>query len=1165
MENNNDKEENNKSEKNENDSDLYANPFSNSIEKDENNIKENEQKENGINENENNKKEEENKEEKIKENNNINEESKKIKTQLENLNINEKNDNNNAGKPKESNTNNKNNNQPEKKSTYFIIKETGSNIYIENIKKMSSISIEKSFNKIYQVSDFNEVLNLNIIKQYSVDAILGIIDINGNNKYILVVSSSKLIANIIGADIYNILDVDLIKITLFDESENERNRITGVKKLFQSKNFYYSNKIDLCQNLFIKNRKNIINDFCVNSSLLKYFFDNSISSEFYTKIIYGYIGFKKNTQISNDKKLVMVDNLIIERVNKHLKFNSEIANHMKQIEFICMYKQNNENNSNKNKYNINVFTFVFYVSNEIANNNVPFNPWNNFIAKELAIYPNIVCVIHNNINMNLNNNININNNSIKNIIFNSNQFGSKIKLLNFTSDWKKNLYFDTNNNSNDYIKSGSINPNIIQNYVFWFIDINNSYNENDYCFNTIIRLMWKAIQQQIDSMNLGINIGQFNKNNNQIICSKFKELIMDYHNDLDMNKKPIYKSQMKKQLQKVFDYYFNNSNKNNNNKVNIYESNFNNNINKNNINQINNANDNNYFNNNNINAYQSINYNQNNNNNYYNPNQNMNNMQYNQQNKNNFANPFYQNQNAQMNQNNNNFMRSRTQIPGNNHKNNLNKNIYMDEQSQLQKLNILCITWNVGGIKDDEQIIIRDLFTDNIFHRNSRVPDIIVIGLEEIVELDIYNILSITSNEDTVNNWTNNLISTINCIYPYTFKQITVLNLVGIYCLILAQSHLKEDIEILDTKVVKTGLFGTLGNKGYLIANLRLFKKIEISFAVGHLEAGENSNDERISTLKQILSTELEGNYGNKIFKNSDFWVILGDLNFRIETSFEKSFEMIKRKEYITLYEFDQLYISRLNDGGLNEINEARINFPPTYKYISGSNNYLNDIENLRTPSWTDRILFSHKNNIRNLDYSNIPTIMYSDHRPVQASFEINLQPKNKMNNNDFNTGFHFQSNKNNNYNNPFLKDNYNNNNFGHNNFNMNNNNNNYTGFNNNFGNNNYNNNQMNMNRNFNNNLNGNMNNHRNNQRNIYKSQRNNFNFNNNGNNNNNFNQMNQNNNFDSNQYQQQGNGFDKSNISKTLIKPGNNNSQNSDNNKDDDNDTIDNIMRFFK
>ena len=1156
--------ENNNPGKNENDSDLYANPFSNSNEKDENVVQGNQQKENIINYNkinifENYNKNLDNNEEKMKENNNINEESIKIKNQLDNLNINEEIDNNkinnNVVKPQQPNINNKNNNQQEKKSSYFIIKETGSNIYIENVKKMSSIAIEKSFNKMYQVSDFNEVLNLNIIKQYSVDAIIGIIDINGNNKYILVVSSSKLIANIIGADIYNILDVDLIKITLFDESENERNRITGVKKLFQSKNFYYSNKIDLCQNLFIKNRKNIINDFCVNSSLLKYFFDNLISSEFYTKIIYGYIGFKKNIQISNDKKLVFVDNLIIERVNKHLKFNSETANHMKQIEFICMYKQKDENNSSKNNYNINVFTFVFYVSNEIANNNVQFNPWNNFIAKELSIYPNIVCVIHNNINMNLNNNININNNSIKNIIFNSNQFGSKIKLLNFTSDWKKNLYFDSNNNSNDYIKSGSINPNLIQNYAFWFIDINNSFNENDYCFNTIIRLMWKAIQQQIDSMNLGINIGPFNKSNNQIICTKFKELIMDYHNDLDMNKKPIYKSQIKKQLQKVFDYYFNNSNKSNNNKTNIYENNFNNNkVIQNNKNQINNLNNNN-FNNNNINAYQSFN-----NNNYYNTNSNMNNMQYNQQNRNNFSNPFLQNQNAQMNQNNNNIMRSRTQISGNNHKNNLNKNIYMDEPSYLQKLNILCLTWNIGGIKDDEQITIRDLFTDNIFHRNNKIPDIIVVGLQEIVELDIYNILSITSNEDTVNNWTSNLISTINSIYPYTFRQVTVLNLVGIYCIILAQSHIKDDIEILDTKVVKTGLFGTLGNKGYLIANLKLFKKIEISFAVAHLEAGESSNEERISTLKQILSTELEGNNGSdeeKIFKNSDFWIILGDLNFRIEMSFEKSFQMINRKEYITLNEFDQLYICRLNDRSLNDINEARINFPPTYKYIAGSNNYLNDADNLRTPSWTDRILFCHKNNIRNLDYSNIPSIMYSDHRPVQASFEINLRGNNNMKNNDFNTGFYFQSSKNNNFSNPFLKDNWNNNNVGHNNFNMNNNNHNYTGFNNNFGNNNYNN-QMNINRNFNSNFNGNMNNNRNNQTNIYESQRNDFNLNNNGNNNN----FNQNNEFSSNQYQQQGNNFD--NVNKIM--PGKNNYQNNDNNKkDDDNDNIDNMMKFFK
>ena len=84
----------------------------------------------------------------------------------------------------------------------------------------------------------------------------------------------------------------------------------------------------------------------------------------------------------------------------------------------------------------------------------------------------------------------------------------------------------------------------------------------------------------------------------------------------------------------------------------------------------------------------------------------------------------------------------------------------------------------------------------------------------------IYNILSITTNEDSVSDWKNNIISTINLIYPYTFKEISSLNLVGIYCLCLAQSHLKNKIEIIDKNVIKTGLFGTLGNKGYLTLNL---------------------------------------------------------------------------------------------------------------------------------------------------------------------------------------------------------------------------------------------------------------------------------------------------------------------------------------------------------
>ena len=77
----------------------------------------------------------------------------------------------------------------------------------------------------------------------------------------------------------------------------------------------------------------------------------------------------------------------------------------------------------------------------------------------------------------------------------------------------------------------------MQEYIFWFIDINNIFNDNDCCFNAIIRIMWRAIQEQIDFMKFGIDIGKFNKNNKGVICGKFKDIIMNYHQDLDKNKK----------------------------------------------------------------------------------------------------------------------------------------------------------------------------------------------------------------------------------------------------------------------------------------------------------------------------------------------------------------------------------------------------------------------------------------------------------------------------------------------------------------------------------------------------------------------------------------------------------------------------------------------------
>ena len=926
----------------------------------------------------------------------------------------------------------------------YTIKETGSHFYIENVKKNIIMAIEKSFNKIYQIKDCSEMLNSNQIKSYQVDSILGIIDINGNNKYLLVASSSKLVGNVLGADIYNIIDVDLIKITLFNESDNEKNRIIGVKKLFQSKNYYYSNEIDLSSNnLFMKNKKNTISDYCINYCFLKYYFDNFIPKDFYSKIIYGFIGLKKNIEIiSNNNNLIYMDILIIERVNRHLNFNTDIPSQMKQIKFICIYKNknytnnnstnNSENNNktidtnNNKKYNINIFSFIIYVSNEIANSKVNFNPWNNFILNELSQYSNIVCIINNNTNKNLNDNINIDNNKISKIVFNNNTFGSNIKLLNFTSDWKKNLFFDSYNNSNMYIKSGSINKNIVQEYIFWFIDINNVFYENDCCFNAIIRIMWKAIQQQMYFMNFGIDIGQFNKNNTGNICGKFKEIILNYHNDLDMNKKKLYKSQIRKQLQKVFDYYFNKKNIYNSNKksITVYDNikcnsdtkvvNFN----KNHLDIINNCDENN------SNIHQNVYSNQNNGQvqnkkfpnshknvsifySLHDVNKNINNHNQNNVNNNNIYHSINVNNNNRSNDNNINIYN--TINVNNNLNHNINNNIY----SIKSKLSILCITWNVAGIPNDNKYNIKDLFSQNLFDENNQSPDIIMIGMEEIVELDIYNILTITSNEDSVKFWTNIITSTLNEIYPNTYKKSTVLNLIGIYCICFTKKQLKDKIDVVNTNIIKTGLFGTLGNKGYITFTLNYNSNCLISFAIGHLEAGQNSNQDRIDTLKQILETKIHNQ--NK-FKDSNYWIILGDLNFRIDTSFEDAFKMIKNKEFKELIRYDQFYAYCKREKDLAIVNEGTINFAPTYKFVSGSNYYLNESDNIRIPSYTDRILFCNKRGITNINYKSIPTIMYSDHRPVQACFEIEVIDNNNGEIKSMNPYTNY-SNLNNNYN----------------------------------------------------------------------------------------------------------------------------------------------------
>ena len=797
---------------------------------------------------------------------------------------------------------------------YFKIKETTNEFFIKNNKNNKSIKISK-INLSQKENYNNEILAL-----YDVDSIIGIFEIN-DKKYLGVVISSKVAAKILNYFLFKITQVKLIKMTNIKESSSDKKIKEDIENIFKSENFYFSNEYDLSLNLYSQyvmnnydydgnnnNKKKLISKYLINSKHLKYFIENNIPECFYSTIIFGFIGCKIDINLDQTNEEI-VDIVIIERYyKKDIIINQDIPEYMKQIEFICnFYNKNNKNNSN-------IFSFVFYVCSKAMKNSNEFKPFNKFLNEELDKYKNIICVI-NNVNNKNNYNENI---IIKEKILNINQniLNNKIKLIDFTSEWTQSLYFDTNNDSYNIInfyKNKSLD--ILQKNIILFIDINNYFSGDDICFNAFIRFMWKAIQKEMNLLGLNIDIGLFDKSNNNYICNKFKEIIMKYHNDLDEHKKIIYNNINRDDFQFNFNNYIINNNSNN------YE------------------------------------------------------------NKNTFS--------------------------------NINSNIIEDKnniniQKNYTKIKLMCVTWNIAGISCNVDYNITKLFTENIFYYKNEPPDIIVIGIQEIIKLSITSILSIVSNQENVINWTNNIMNTIKLVFKNTeYFQLKCLDLVGIYLIVLVKKSLRKNISLIDFNTTKTGVYGTLGNKGFFTLTLKCFDNL-ISFGSGHFEAGQSKNEDRINTLIQLLNKSINVNDMEYTFKDIDFWIILGDLNFRIDLTYEDAITLIKQKKYDILYSLDQFNTSKESNEFLKSyIKEKEINFEPTYKYVKGSNEYAYDEDKVRVPAWTDRIFYCKNKNIKMLTYDNIKQIRYSDHRPVVGTFLINCANKNIINvSKTFNTNY---------------------------------------------------------------------------------------------------------------------------------------------------------------
>lgn len=71
-----------------------------------------------------------------------------------------------------------------------------------------------------------------------------------------------------------------------------------------------------------------------------------------------------------------------------------------------------------------------------------------------------------------------------------------------------------------------------------------------------------------------------------------------------------------------------------------------------------------------------------------------------------------------------------------------------------------------------------------------------------------------------------------------------------------------------------------------------------------------------------------------------DAVIWLGDFNYRIGLNSETARALVKKRDFETLYENDQLNLQMVAGLSFPFYSEARITFPPTYKFDIGTDNY---------------------------------------------------------------------------------------------------------------------------------------------------------------------------------------------------------------------------------
>ncbi|KAG4304877.1 hypothetical protein PORY_001552 [Pneumocystis oryctolagi] len=329
----------------------------------------------------------------------------------------------------------------------------------------------------------------------------------------------------------------------------------------------------------------------------------------------------------------------------------------------------------------------------------------------------------------------------------------------------------------------------------------------------------------------------------------------------------------------------------------------------------------------------------------------------------------------------------------NNHIKNLNNNVsdWIDHKLSVHKsffiesrdLKVKVCSWNVNGKEPVEDI------SDWLLYKSddNRV-DLYVIGLQEI-DLSTEAYLHNDGIKEQV--WNYSILSVLGDHY----EKVVSKQLVGILLLVYAHKAISPSLTSITTSFVGCGIMGIMGNKGAVAIRLIIWDTV-FCFVNSHLAAMRSQVDRRNQNFREIcrkMYFHEDKSHKDKTPKSlfdCDHLIWCGDLNYRIDMSVFDVKELSKKREYDLLLEFDQLNIQKRLNHCFENFIEAEINFPPTFKYKTGTSEF-DSSEKMRVPSWTDRILWKSKG-ILVKNYRSYMDNVMSDHKPISAELNAKIE-----------------------------------------------------------------------------------------------------------------------------------------------------------------------------